>query len=159
MSKDCRIVVRMSEDLRDWVHAQAAAREMDDAAYVRMLLAEARSGVTATRIKAETPLVVAQAQPIQRDVLAVATVVEKVADVETAEAARGAEGPAAPVDLNALVDAAFDDAEQAGLTQAYELEGDGEMPAPDIRPIFRRPVPFSPATQHPQVAQMLFGGR
>lgn len=153
MTKDCRIVVRMSELLRDWVHEQASAREMDDAAYVRMLLAEARSGVTETRIKAEAPAVVMMPQPVRRDVLDVATTADPV--IEAAAMVEQPVGAAHTIDLDSLVDDALKAAEAEGLTEPQIEAGQGEMPESGVRAIMRRPVPFSPGSQHARIEQLL----
>lgn len=47
MDKDARIMVRMSAELLEWVRAEAKDREMDAAAFVRLVLLERRKGLQA----------------------------------------------------------------------------------------------------------------
>lgn len=157
MSKDCRITVRMSEELGAWVHAQACAREMDDAAFVRMLLAESKSGAVATRIKVEAPLMVMQPQPVQRDVLEVSSGVSDADFPHPGPPPQVGEGKEGSIDIDDLVAASLEEAEAAGLTQPQIEAAQGEMPEAGVRPLFRRPIPFSRGTQHARLEQM-FGG-
>lgn len=50
---------------------------------------------------------------------------------------------AAPVDIDSLVNAQFAEAEAAGLTQHVPDEADVQMAQSGVRPLSRRPVPFS----------------
>lgn len=154
MSKDDRIVVRMSAELRGWVHAEASAREMDDAAYVRMVLAEAKSGVAAARIQAQAPRVMVPAPPIRRDVLDVSSMgdappepVTSIAEDSQQPAASAfaeATGDKPSVDVDALVADTFSEAEAQGLTEPQIEAANGEPPPAGVRSLFRRPTPFSP---------------
>lgn len=54
--------------------------------------------------------------------------------------------PAAPVDIDAMVAASFQEAEAQGLTEHVPDEAETELQTSGVRPLSRRPVPFSPAT-------------
>lgn len=138
MSKDCRIVIRMSEELRDWVHEQALLGEQDDAAFVRMVLSNLRRGTgVAPMMVAPAPV----AMPIVRDVLAVASAPDRMDEppaIESAPAER------ATIDLDAMIGNALDEAEAQGLTERQIETSNGEPPPAGVRALFRRPVPMSP---------------
>jgi hypothetical protein len=150
MSKDCRIVVRMSEELRDWVHEQAQLGEQDDAAFVRMVLSNLRRGGVAAPTAA---LVVPAPVAMVRDVLNVSSAAQEVVEQPTfaeqspqAAASAYAEATAdrPSIDLDALVDGALDQAVAEGLTEPQIEATNGEPPPAGVRSLFRRPVPFSP---------------
>jgi hypothetical protein len=139
MTKDCRIVVRMSEELRDWVHEQAHLGEQDDAAFVRMVLSNLRRGTVAA------PMVGAPARataPVVRDVLQVSSVPDDV--VEHSEIKDQTQAAAPSIDVDALVADTLDQAVAEGLTEPQIEAANGEPPPAGVRSLFRRPVPFSP---------------
>jgi hypothetical protein len=140
MTKDCRIVVRMSEELRDWVHEQAQFGEQDDAAFVRMVLSNLRrGGVTAPIAAAVAPAPVAMV----RDVLNASSAAQEV--IEQPASAEDQPQAAAPsIDVDALVADTLDQAVAEGLTEPHFEAANGEPPPAGVRSLFRRPVPFSP---------------
>jgi len=149
MTKDCRIVVRMSEELRDWVHEQAQLGEQDDAAFVRMVLSNVRRGTVAAPMIAAA--LVPVAVPPVRDVLIVGShepIEQPAVASEAPQAAASAFAEASAdkpsVDVDALVDGALDQAVAEGLTEPQIEAANGEPPPAGVRSLFRRPVPFSP---------------
>lgn len=178
MAKHPGIVVTMSEELRAWVHAQASVREIEDTTYIRMVLAEARSGIAATALKAATPLAVAAPDPVQRDVLDVSSdpygrspamdalpqlrlvetlsPEERRADLDDVMQAIAAEEAALPIDVDALVDQQLAEAEAAGLTQRQIEEAEGDVPGAGVRVLGPRiPPRYSPGTQPRHLMQHL----
>jgi hypothetical protein len=158
LTKDCRIVVRMSEELRDWVHAQASLGEQDDAAFVRMVLSNLRRGRTPISQTASTAPVTTPA-PIRRDILDVASgAAPQPAGAAPSLVEELAGEPAIAVDVDAMVASAVAVAEEEGLTVEQLEESQGEMPDGGVKPLFRRPIAFSPASNHQRLEQF-FGAR
>jgi hypothetical protein len=123
-AKDARIVVRMSEELRAWVHEQAAKLEMDDAAWVRMALARFKNDGAILRDYGK----LAELERIE-------SANEPPPDAERSE-------PITPVDIDALVGDALATAEATGQAdprpeQAPQVEPEGavrRIGAPRKRP-------------------------
>lgn len=156
MTKDDRIVVRMSAELRAWVHEQAQLGEQDDAAFVRMVLSNVRRGATTAPMLAVPAPVAA---PMVRDVLSVATPVTQgypaAGDAGGDYVDDRPQSAAPAIDIDAMVGDAFEQAEAEGLTERQIEEGQGDMPDSGVRPLFRRPVPFSRGTQPMHLQQLL----
>lgn len=143
MSKDCRIVVRMSEELRDWVHAQAQLGEQDDAAFVRMVLSNLRRGVGAP---VQPQLRPPEMQYGPGGIAALSTsetpaVAQADDDHQTFDV---------QIDLDDLVGSALEQADAQGLTQAQPREP--SIPASGVRAIMRPSVPYSQSA-HPWISQ------
>lgn len=164
MSKDDRIVVRMSAELRAWVHEQAQLGEQDDAAFVRMVLSNVRRGAVVAPLAVLAPAPVA-AKSV-RDVLDVATITREASQMlaspgspeHEARVAEILDTPRPAIDVDAMVADTLDEAEAQGLTEPQIADGQDEMPEAGVRPLFRRPVPFSPGNQHARLEQF-FGGQ
>lgn len=147
MAKDARVTLRITDDLDQWLEAQATLKGLDKAAFARMVLFDRMNGAP----QMEPFIVSAPVHvPIPRDIL----------DLSQPEASNNSD-PApdhgsAGFDPNDLVSAALSSAEEQGLT---------EMPEPEVhdngagvRPLIKPPTPFAQGGRH-QRLDAYFAGR
>jgi hypothetical protein len=124
-----RLVVRLSDDLEQWIGAQAELEGLDTATWVRSIL---------TRMKNRLVPPVNAVRPTQTAAAAVEEHQEEVQHL-TEEALD-------LVDADAMVAEALATADEQGLT-APRQDQEPEIPPSGVRSLVRRPPPFS--TAHP----------
>lgn len=135
MTKGARLVVRMSPELRAWVHEQAAGREQDDAAFVRMMLSELR------RIGAPPMLVTPSVLAPPPNYAALELEVDQPAPAQPSPEIE----PPVDIDTAAMIAQSLDQAERQGLTEP--------APQPEhvslggVRAVSRPPMRYSPKAQ------------
>lgn len=120
-----RIVVRMSDELYRWIGQQAEREGLDSATWVRSTLTKLKNGV--------------QSKPAAQVVEIQAAETE-----ESVPVAEQIEEQSEPIDIDAMV--------QQGLAVADaqpQMIEEEQYQEPDVvvRPLFRRPPPFSQANQ------------
>lgn len=139
-----RLVVRLPEDMDAWIGEQAALEGLDNATWVRSVLTRMRNGRLSVSVSA--------VDVVNRAVRTVGHEAETVAADEPPEEL-AEYGPdieekqyAPRVDIDAMVAEAVGAAEEQGLTEPREIEQQ-PIAAGGVRPVFRRPPPFSATTQ------------
>lgn len=133
-----RVVVRISAELEQWIAAQAELEGLDNATWVRSHLTKTMRGLNV----------------MPRNTVALPDHLANLTDPTDAEwdeinpiIAKANETPASPsepIDVDAMVEQSLAEAEENGLTQ---LPPEPEQPTASVRPVFRRPAPYSMATQ------------
>lgn len=121
-----RVVVRISDELEQWIGAQAENEGLDSATWVRSMLTRMKNGLVTAQLAQKV-------QPV-RD--------------SSPEPEQLADEPAEPIDTDAMVSEALDIADAQGLTAPRE---DPEPPiqTTGVRSLVRRPPPFSGAGATP----------
>lgn len=130
MSKEARVTVRMSEELDAWVQTEAGRREMDKAAFIRLVLAERKAGLDHPVMVVPPPTMVGQ-------------------QFEGAGATHviPADHAAHPeFDIDDLVNDALEHADAQGLTAHQPREEELLMEEAGARSLSRRPTRYSPAS-------------
>lgn len=118
MSLKARVVVRMSDELEQWIGQQADSEGLDSATWVRSTLTKIKNGLAAKSVA-----------PMEQ------TFVQQEAQfVEQSEE---------PVDPDDLVNEAL---AQAAGQQEMEVAHE-QAQSNGVRPVFRRPTPYSLANQ------------
>lgn len=120
-----RVVVRISAELEQWIAAQAELEGLDNATWVRSHLTKMMRGVG-------SPV-----QALRGEDVIIPGVYEPPTEPVASE-------PPEPIDVDAMVEQSLAEAEENGLT---ELPPEPEQPTASVRPVFRRPAPYSMATQ------------
>lgn len=121
MSKDIRLVVRLSEELLAWYNAEAVKIEMPTAAYVRMVLAERKNAAVSRQFPQSVTIIPETFSPNGDDLKGFSTV-----------SAVGEDRAFVPadIDLDALVAAQVQTAEANGATAPMD-NGYGGFVEPD----------------------------
>jgi hypothetical protein len=128
-----RLVVRLSDDLEQWIGAQAELEGLDTATWVRSILTRMKNRlVPPVNAMGEEPL---DLRPRYRDL-----------GVANAEALATGYRDVGVVDADAMVAEALATADEQGLT-APRQDQEPEIPPSGVRSLVRRPPPFS--TAHP----------
>jgi len=121
-----RLVIRLSDDLDQWIGVQCAREGLDNATFVRAVLTRLSNGLP--------PMVAMVARSFE----------QPVGELDGAEPVPQTE-PATDVDIEAMVGQGLELAQAQGLTEPKpEPEA---QPQAAVRPLFRRPPPFSAGTQ------------
>lgn len=122
MSKDARLTIRIGTDLDEWLNQEAAQRGLDKAAVARMMLYERKNGAPVAEANGS------QTQPVYAPPVVV-TPLEQLAPAASLDGGEfepmppaAYEPPAEPVDVDALVDQQFAEADAQGLTAAKPEE-------------------------------------
>lgn len=129
-----RLVVRLSADLEQWISSQAEAEGLDTATFARAVFTRLRNGIA--------PMIGAAAPIRARDT----TVVLSASDYGQLTESGAAEPEVSrEPDIDAMVTQSLDLAQSQGLMDPKEQDQDQPGAGAGVRPLFKRPTPFTQA--------------